>query len=156
MSGQALGLSTSDHGDSICMSLFLLRASASLLSIRACTLGSFLGKGMYWRVSLHVSLTVVIHYELVDLHPCSFIRLLSIVMVIFIAAAIIDYLVSLYRLKPPPGELTDSEVLKFLWSHETKREVRPWPQPPLLQEPCPKQEPPLSPGTSRGPLLHNH
>ena len=71
-------------------------------------------------------------------------------MVIFIAAAIIDYLVSLYRLKPPPGELTDSEVLKFLWSHETKREVRPWPQPPLLQEPCPKQEPPLSPGTSRG------
>lgn len=48
-------------------------------------------------------LTVVTHYELVDLHPCSFIHLLSIVMVIFIAAAVTDYLVSLYRLKPPLG-----------------------------------------------------
>lgn len=47
VSGQALGLSTSDHGNSVCMSLFLFCASASLRSVRACTLGHFFRKGMY-------------------------------------------------------------------------------------------------------------
>lgn len=85
MSGQALRLSTSGRGGSICRSLLLPRASAGPLSIRARTLGSFLREGMCWRVSLHASLTVVTH-ELV--HPRSFICLLSIVMEISIAAAI--------------------------------------------------------------------
>lgn len=112
VSGQALRLSTSDHGNRVCMSLFLFCASASLRGVRPCTLGHFFRKGMYWRVNLRVSLTVVTHYELVDLHPSSFIHLLSIVMVIFIAAALTDYLVSLYRLKPPPG----SWLIQRCWS----------------------------------------
>lgn len=41
MSGQALRLSTSDHGNSVCMSLFLFCASANLRSVKSLHFRSF-------------------------------------------------------------------------------------------------------------------